>query len=37
MNNSEKLLKNFPYELVNLICEYDGRIKYKYKQKNHID
>ena len=26
-----------PYELVNLICEYDGRIKYKYKQKNSID
>ena len=26
-----------PYELVNLILEYDGRIKYKYKQKNSID
>lgn len=26
-----------PYELVHLICEYDGRIKYKYKIKNSID
>ena len=26
-----------PYELVNIILEYDGRIKYKYKQKNAID
>jgi len=31
--NSIKL----PYELVNIILEYDGRIKYKYKQKNSID
>ena len=31
--NTEKL----PYELVNIILEYDGRIKYKYKDKNHID
>jgi hypothetical protein len=28
---------NLPYELVNLICEYDGRIKYKNKQKTAID
>ena len=26
-----------PYELVNIILEYDGRIKYKYKQPNSID
>ena len=37
MNNKENLFKKLPYELVNLICEYDGRIKYKYKQTNHID
>jgi len=30
-------MKKLPYELVNLICEYDGRIKYKYKIKNSID
>jgi len=29
--------KKLPYELVNIILEYDGRIKYKYKQKNTID
>jgi len=32
-NNTKKL----PYELVNIILEYDGRIKYKYKIKNSID
>jgi hypothetical protein len=37
MNNTENLFEKLPYELVNLICEYDGRIKYKYKQKNHVD
>ena len=39
MNNADNLFEKLPYELVNLICEYDGRIKYKYKykQKNHID
>ena len=26
-----------PYELVNIILNYDGRIKYKYKPKNAID
>ena len=26
-----------PYELVNIILGYDGRIKYKYKTKNAID
>lgn len=26
-----------PYELINIILEYDGRIKYKYKQSNSID
>jgi len=29
--------KKLPYELVNIILEYDGRIKYKYKPKNAID
>ena len=37
MNNTDNLFKKLQYELVNLICEYDGRIKYKYKQKSHID
>ena len=32
-NNTKKL----PYELKNIIFEYDGRIKYKYKNKNSID
>jgi hypothetical protein len=32
-NNTKKL----PYELVNIILEYDGRIKYKYKDKNAVD
>ena len=31
--NSIKL----PYELVNIILDYDGRLKYKYKTKNAID
>ena len=33
LHNMEKL----PYELKNIIFEYDGRIKYKYKIKNSID
>ncbi len=33
----DKLCKKLPYELVNTILEYDGRIKYKYKNKNSID
>ena len=37
MNNRNNLFKKLPYELKNIIFEYDGRIKYKYKQKNHID
>ena len=37
MNKIDNLFEKIPHELVNLICEYDGRIKYKYKQKNHID
>ena len=37
MNKINNLFGKLPYELVNIICEYDGRIKYKYKQKNHID
>ena len=37
MNTTEKLFKTLPYELVNVIFEYDGRIKYKYNPKNSID
>ena len=38
MNNIvEDLFKKLPRELVNVILEYDGRIKYKYKTKNSID
>ena len=37
MNKIDNLFEKLPYELVNIICEYDGRIKYNYKQKNHID
>ena len=37
MNNTDNLFKKLPYELVNIILDYDGRIKYKYKQKNAID
>ena len=32
-----KMCKKLPYELKNIILEYDGRIKYKYKNKNSID
>ena len=34
-NKIDKLCKKLPYELVNIILDYDGRIK--YKQKNAID
>ena len=38
MNNSvNKIFQTLPYELINIIFEYDGRIKYKYKIKNSID
>ena len=33
----DKMYKKLPYELKNIIFEYDGRIKYKYKNKNSID
>jgi len=36
-NKIDNLFKKLPYELKNIIFEYDGRIKYKYKQKNAID
>jgi hypothetical protein len=36
-NKIDKLCKKLPYELVNVILDYDGLIKYKYKQKNEID
>jgi hypothetical protein len=31
------LFTKLPYELLNIILEYDGHIKYKYKIKNSID
>ena len=37
MNNRDNLFTKLPYELVNIILDYDGRIKYKYKTKNSID
>jgi hypothetical protein len=36
INNLHNMTK-LPYELKNIIFEYDGRIKYKYKIKNSID
>ncbi len=33
----DKMYKKLPYELKNIIFEYDGRIKYKYTNKNSID
>ena len=36
-NKIDKLCKKLPYEIVNIILEYDGRIKYKYKDKNAVD
>jgi hypothetical protein len=41
-NTSGKKVLNYksmtlPHEIVNMILEYDGQIKYKYKDKNRID
>ena len=36
-NQIDKLCKKLPYELKNIIFEYDGRIEYRYKKKNAID
>lgn len=41
-NTSGKKILNYksiklPHEIVNMILEYDGQIKYKYKDKNRID
>ena len=33
----DNLFKKLPYELKNIIFQYDGRIKYKYKHKNQLD
>ena len=35
--NNLHIMTKLPYELKNIIFEYDGRIKYKYKIKNSID
>ena len=37
MNNIDNFFTKLPYELVNIILDYDGQIKYKYKTKNSID
>ena len=37
MNNRDNLFTTLPYELVNIILEYHGHIKYKCKIKNSID
>jgi len=36
-NQLDKMCKKLPHDLKNIILEYDGRIKYKYKHKNQID
>lgn len=37
MNNKYNLFIQLSYELITIILEYHGRIKYKYKLKNSID
>jgi hypothetical protein len=34
---NENIMTKLPYELKNIIFDYYGRIKYKYKIKNNID
>jgi hypothetical protein len=36
-NKIDNKFKKLPYELKNIIFEYDGRIEYRYKKKNAID
>ena len=37
MNNINNIFETLPSELKNIILDYDGHIKYKYKIKNSID
>ncbi len=37
IENLDKHCKKLPFELKNIILEYDGRIEYRYKKRNAID